>query len=333
MGIKMKTFQMLILTLVLLLVGCSESGIVERTQSIMDTFVKISVVPPNSDQTKVEKAIQEAFDRMRRVDTLMSTYKKNSEISELNRQGNITDPSKETSDVIQRAIEFSKISGGAFDITIRPLVEMWNEAKELKRLPSESKIKETLSLVGYDKIAFQKGGIYFKREGMKIDLGGIAKGYAVDKAVEALKEEGVAQALVNAGGDMYCLGKEWKVGIQHPRKKNELVEILRLKNKAVATSGDYRRYFTMEGKRFSHIIDPRTGRTVEEVPMSVTIVASDCTTADALSTAVFVLGPNKGMDLIEREDGIEGLIISEGGKVFVSSGMGDFIADYKENKS
>jgi len=165
---------------------------------------------------------------------------------------------------------------------------------------------------------------------MQIDLGGIAKGYAVDKAVEALKKNGIKRALVNAGGDLYALGtnrqgEEWQIGIQDPREKDKIVDIIRVEDKGVATSGDYIRYFTLEGRRFSHIVDPRTGLTVQDVPMSVTIVGPEATSTDALATGVFVLGPEEGMKLINSLPEVEGMIISEGMKKITSRGWDQFL--------
>jgi len=183
--------------------------------------------------------------------------------------------------------------------------------------------------VGYEKLVLEGNWVRFKEKGMQIDLGGIAKGYAVDKAIEVLKKNGVRQALVNAGGDLYALGKtsqgeKWGIGIQHPRQEGNIFAVIKVKDGAVATSGDYQRYFMLEGKRFAHIVNPMTGWTVQDVPMSVTIIAPDAVSADALATGVFVLGPEEGMKLIEGLGGIEGMIVSEEMKIVTSSGWGGF---------
>ncbi|MFQ5835694.1 MAG: FAD:protein FMN transferase, partial [bacterium] len=169
----------------------------------------------------------------------------------------------------------------------------------------------------------------FQKKGMQIDLGGIAKGYAVDRAIESLRKNGIRRALVNAGGDLYALGsgpgkEKWQVGIQDPREEDKLLGIIKVKDVGVATSGDYRRYFTIEGRRFSHIVNPKTGQTVQDVPMSVTVIAPDATTADALATGVFVLGPQKGIELIESLPQVEGMIVSEGMKRISSKGWAHF---------
>jgi len=294
----------------------------KRTEMIMGTVVEITVIPPN------QEAIEEAFDAIKEVDQLMSTYKPESEVSILNRQGQ-NHVSLQTSRIIQEAIKFSEVTNGAFDITCRPLVNLWKRAKKEDKIPTLKEIEEARSLVSYKKIILQGDLVKFQEPGMQIDLGGIAKGWAVDKAIQALKKRGVRAALVNAGGDLFALGKrglwkKWDVGIQNPRDEEKILTTIEVSHRGVATSGDYRRYFTLEGRRFSHIVDPRTGETVEDVPMSVTVVAPDATTADALATGIFVLGPEKGMRLIESLPGIEGLIVSEGMRMDTSSGWSKF---------
>ncbi|MBA7672988.1 FAD:protein FMN transferase [subsurface metagenome] len=294
----------------------------KRTEMIMGTVVEISVIPAD------EEAIKEAFDAIKKVDELMSTYKPESEVSILNRQGE-NQLSPQTSQIIQEAIKFSEMTEGAFDITCRPLINLWNRAKKEEKIPTLQEIEEAKNLVSYKKIALEGDLVKFGQPGMEIDLGGIAKGWAVDKAIQTLRKREVRAALVNAGGDLYALGrrglwKKWEVGIQHPRDQEKILTTIEVSDRGVATSGDYRRYFTLEGRRFSHIVDPRTGETVEEVPMSVTVVAPDATTADALATGIFVLGPEEGMKLIESLPGVEGLIVSEGMRMDSSSGWGKF---------
>lgn len=295
----------------------------KQTEMIMGTLVEITVIPGN------EKAIREAFEALKKVDALMSTYKEDSEISILNREGK-AQVSEETLEVIEDAIKFSNLTDGAFDITCRPLINLWKRAKKEEKVPTEEEIEEAISLVDYQRIILEANQIRLEKKGMQIDLGGIAKGYAVDKAIEALKKNGIKRALVNAGGDLYALGtdrqgEKWQIGVQDPREEDKIIDIIKVKDKAVATSGDYRRYFTLEGKRFSHIVNPKTGLTVQDVPMSVTIIGPDATTTDALSTGVFVLGPEEGMKLIESLPEVEGMIISEGMKKLTSQGWKEFL--------
>ena len=294
-----------------------------QTKAMMGTLVEITVIPAH------EQAIQEAFAAIKRVNNLMSIHREDSEISILNKEGQaLLSPS--TLEVIRKALKFSELTGGSFDITCKPLMNLWRRARKEKRIPSEEEIKEALSLVGWEKIILKENQVSLKKKGMQIDLGGIAKGYAVDRAIEALRKKGIRQALVNIGGDIYALGdgprgEGWLVGIQDPRKMGEILEIIKIKDQAVATSGDYRKYFTLEGRRFSHIVDPDTGLTVQDVPISVTIIGPDAITTDALTTGIFVLGPEEGMKLIESLPGIEGMIISEGMKESISSGWEQFL--------
>ena len=295
----------------------------KQIEMIMGTLVEVTVIPAN------EKAIREAFEALKKVDALMSTYKEDSEISILNREGK-AQVSEETLEVIEDAIKFSNLTGGAFDITCRPLINLWKKAKKEEKVPTEEEMEEAISLVGYQRIILEGNQIRLEKEGMQIDLGGIAKGYAVDKAIEALEKNSIKRALVNAGGDLYALGtdpqgKKWQIGVQDPREEDKIIDIMKVKDKAVATSGDYRRYFTLEGKRFSHIVNPKTGLTVQDVPMSVTIIGPDATTTDALSTGVFVLGPEEGMKLIESLPEVEGMISSEGMNKLTSQGWEEFL--------
>ncbi len=296
----------------------------KRSQMIMGTMVEITAIPPD------DEAIKAAFAETKKVDALMSTYKEDSEVSILNREGE-NHLSAETLQVIREAINFSEITGGDFDITCKPLINLWKKAQKEKVIPSPEQIKEALSLVGYKKVKIlpEKNMVRFERKGMQIDLGGIAKGYAVDRAIESLRKNGIRQALVNAGGDLYALGsgpggEKWQVGIQDPRQDDKLLGIIKVKDAGVATSGDYRRYFTIEGRRFSHIVNPKTGQTVQDVPMSVTIIAPNTTTADALATGVFVLGPKKGIELIESLPQVEGMIVGEGTEKTTSKGWAHF---------
>jgi len=307
----------------ILLAGCArETPVIKQSRLLMGTVVEIKVV--GKDQAKAKEAINKAFDEIEKVNSLMSTYIEESEVSLLNREGEAK-VSKETLEVIEEALKISSLSQGAFDITVKPLLDLWKKAKNEAKLPLKEELNKTLSLVNFKNIEIREDTVSFKVPGMKIDLGGIAKGYAVDRAIEALKEAGIENALVNAGGDIYVLGlrsskKPWKIGIQHPREKNKILAKVKVTNKAVTTSGDYERYFTLDGKRYSHIISPKTGYPAGEVPMSVSIIAQNCALADALATACFVLGPDEGIKLIESLGQVEGMII--GSKMNISYSKG-----------
>lgn len=315
--------SMWLILIILLFAGCTkEIPLVKQSRLIMGTIVEIKVA--DKDSQKAKRAINKAFAEIEKVNSLMSTYIEESEVSILNREGE-AQVSKETLEVIRGAVKISSLSQGAFDITVKPLLDLWKRVKSERKLPTREEIEKILPLVSFNNIEINGERVKFKVPGMKIDLGGIAKGYAVDKATDALKKEGIGNALISAGGDIYVLGlrsnkEPWTIGIQHPRERNKILEKIKLTNKAVTTSGDYERYFMLNRVRYSHIVNPKTGYPVSEVPSSVSIIAQNCTLADGLATACFVLGPDKGMKLIEGLPQVEGMIVGSGMKVFYSKG-------------
>lgn len=252
-----------------------------------------------------ERAAEVVFEEFRDWEEKLSHFKKGSPISRLNRRGKVrTDP--EVLGLIKRSLEVSFLSSGTFDITLGPIIDIWKKAIKNKRLPKSKEIDNARKLIGWENIYIDenKGLIKFTKRGMKIDLGAIAKGFALDMAVARLRKEGITSALINAGGDIYCLGtkygRRWKVGLRHPRRNREITKVYPLSDKAIVTSGDYEQYFTIEGKRFSHIIDPRTGYPADSGICSVTVIAEEATIADALATAIFVLGEKKGLELAKK---------------------------------
>jgi thiamine biosynthesis lipoprotein len=295
----------------------------------MSTVVEITAV---GKEKECRIAVKKAFDEMKRIDSLMNTYHDDSEISHINKAAGISavGVSVDTLTVIKQALEIADLTNGAFDITVAPLMDLWGFRNGVKLIPDSRDINERLSLVDYTKVIVNESQSTVKlaRVGMQMDVSGIAKGYAVDKAINILKNLGIRDAIVNAGGDIYALGSppekdSWWIGIRHPKERTELLGVLRLKDEAVATSGDYENYFEEGENRYCHIIDTNTGYPVQGVA-SVTIVADNTAKADALATAVFPMGLNAGMQLIESLEGIEGVIVSEKGKdlgVINSSGL------------
>ncbi|MBN2830656.1 MAG: FAD:protein FMN transferase [Candidatus Omnitrophica bacterium] len=290
--------------------GCNNTStgrLYSEKRVAMGTFVE--VISPES------KALYIAFDEIRRIEKLLSKYDQNSEISQLNRHGRLK-ASPETFYIVKRAKEFYSLTNGAFDITVGPLMDLWGFTEKKYSVPSERKIKSALKLIGSDKIILHEKDsvIQFKLSGMKIDLGAIAKGYAVDCAVKKLKEAGIKSCLINAGGQVDCLGsrfsKPWKVALKNPRGLG-VTDYLELKNKAVSTSGNYEQSFKDCRKDYGHIFDPKTGSPKETDILSVTVIAFDSLTADALSTAIFALGKEKGELLISKLTGIEVKIIEK----------------------
>ena len=306
---------------------------------VMGTFARIRLV------CKSEQQGQEALSVARRtidhIDKLMSTYRDDSELSEVNRKAGKKPVrvSLETYDLLETALEYSRKTGGAFDITLTPLLNVWREAEKQNRLPTTNELTKAEKLVGFEKLRLsateERRTVSFAEEGMELNVNAIAKGYAVDRVLAVLRRPGVVAALVDIGGEIACFGQrisgeDWLIGVQDPfalSNDNPFIVKprwkIRLRNCAVATSGDYRQYTTIKGKRYSHIIDPRTGKPIRKLP-SVTIIAKRSVDADALATAVSVLGLEEGMKLIESLPDTEALLIGgTGGKpqIYRSTGF------------
>jgi len=296
-----------VLLLVIGVLGCNQRPAQRESRFLMGTIVEVT----SSDA----RAAGIAFDEISRLENILSKYKEYSDVSKLNRDGKLV-VGPETIDIIKKAKEFCQATDGAFDITVAPLLDIWGFTNREYRVPSEVEIKNTLKLVGSDKIIIDEKSriVSFKEKGMKIDLGGIAKGYAVDCAVKALKAAGINSALINIGGDMYCLGDKdanpWKIAVKDPRGKG-VVDNLELKDKAVATSGDYEQYFESSGKRYCHIFNPKTGYPVDTKVDSVTVIYDDCTTASVLAKIIFILGKEKGRDVINKFPGVKFKVIED----------------------
>jgi FAD:protein FMN transferase len=305
----MKRAGFLLLTCAFVFIsGCDNSPrLYKESRVMMGTFVEV-ISPDN-------KAAGIAFGEIKRIEDLLSKYNQDSEVSRLNSAGQLK-VSRETYYIITRAKEFWLLSNGAFDITVGPLVELWGFKDKKYYLPLRAEIVQTLKRVGTDKIILNPADnlVKFAVPGMQIDLGAIAKGYAVDCAVRKLRENAIGSCLINAGGQVYCLGlksgKPWVVAIADPGKKG-ISGKLRLVNKAVATSGAYEQFFIKGGVSYGHIFDPRTGMPADSGVASVTVVSDDSLTADALTTAIFVLGQEKGTSLAEKFPGVKIKIIKE----------------------
>ena len=292
---------------IFLLCGCQNKSMRKESRVMMGTFVEVI----SSDR----RAADIVFDEIKRIEGLLSRYKPESEIAKINTKGRIK-ASTDTFYTMRKAKEFWLLSDGAFDVTIGPLMNIWGFTDKKYRIPDAQEVDATLKLVGFNKVVLDDSLniIEFKDSDMKLDLGAIAKGYAVDCAVRRLKQEGINSCLINAGGDIYCLGDKsgqpWVVAVQDPRGE-DLVEYLQLKDKAVATSGDYQQFFVKGAKRYSHIVNPKTGYPADMGVVSVTVIAPDCLTADALATTVFVLGKEKGHELAKKIPGVTIRVIEE----------------------
>jgi thiamine biosynthesis lipoprotein len=314
-----------------LLAGCSNTPEEPetRTQLLLGTTVTVRIYEGARDPI-----FDRAFDRVREIEERMSTNTtdySSTELIEVNRHAG-EEPvavSEDTFYVVQRALEYSRMTNGAFDVSIGPLVDLWGIGTEYAAVPEEEEIESLLPRVDYEKVQMnpEDQTIYLPEEGMGLDVGGIAKGYAAEEVARILREEGIEHALLDFGGNILAMGRkpdgtDWKIGIQNPQQqRGEFLGVVEDEAMTVVTSGDYERFFTKDGVRYHHIIDSRTGYPARTGLSSVTIVAADSTEADALSTAVYVMGVEKGAELIESLENIEAAFVTKDQSVYMTSGM------------
>lgn len=324
--------------LLAVLPSCSgrKEKIYKKGMILMDTLVTINVAADSKDQA--EKAMDEAFGEIKKLDNLINFFSDKSELAEINRKAGIfsVKVSPYTLELVERAVYAAEKTDGAFDVTIGPESSLWDFPARKK--PEDSTIRKNLNLVNYKWIVTDKvkSTVYLRKKGMLMDLGGIAKGYAADKAAEVLKRNGIKGGLVSCAGDIRAFGlkpdgKGWVIGIRNPRMKgkdDEIMATIELKDMAVSTSGDYERYFILDGKRYHHILDPKTGYPSEGI-ISVSVVAPYGVYTDSFSTAVFVLGTDKGMQVLQQM-GFDGVIVDSGQKILTTPGLKGKI-EFKRN--
>lgn len=278
------------------------------------------------DREQGEAAIEAVLDEMRRIDRDMSTFKPTSEVSIVNaRAASEAIPiSEELFDLLTQAAEYSRLTEGAFDITYASVGYMY-DFHEHKR-PDQAQIDKALPAVNYRHVLLDPKShtVKFSQPGVRIDLGGIGKGHAVDRGIAILQQRGISHALVTAGGDSRIIGdrfgQPWVVGIRHPDRKDEVIARIPLEDTAISTSGDYERYFEENGVRYHHIIDPHTGQSARKV-RSATIIGPTATRTDGLSKTAFVLGAEKAIEIYNRIDGIDAIIVKPDGKVLYTKGL------------
>jgi FAD:protein FMN transferase len=295
-----------------------------REEPIMGTSVRVELW--SEDRAAGEAAIAAVMERMHQIDETMSPFKPDSELSRINRAASAgpVSISRPMVDVIARSIEFSELSDGAFDITFASVGHLYDY--RLRIHPSDDELAQARAAIGYRNLILdpQACTIRFARPGVRIDLGGFAKGLAVDDGAAILQKRGIRNAIVTAGGDSHILGdrrgRPWTIGIRDPRKAGQMVAVLPLQDVALSTSGDYERYFEQDGIRYHHLIDPATGKSPSGV-RSVTVVAPDGLTSEALSKCVFVMGVEKGMRLVESFDGVDAVVVDAAGALHYSSGL------------
>lgn len=308
----------------MLLVPVAHAAWYKAEHAIMGTEVAVELW--HDDVSHAEQCADQVFAEMRRIDALMSPFIADSELSNINRQAAVKPVkiSAELFGLIKESLKYSELSAGAFDITFSSVGYLYDYRKAHR--PSDIKINELLPAINYRHILLdeQQQTIHFAMRGVRIDLGGIAKGYAVDKAVAGLRACGIQSGYVKAGGDSYMLGmrhdQPWVLGVKHPRQENRVVVRLPLSNVAVSTSGDYERFFIENGKRIHHILRPATGKPATG-NWSVTVIGNSALETDALSTTLFVMDLKPAMALVDKLQDVDVIIIDAQGEMHYSSGL------------
>ena len=315
--------RMIALALALvLLTGCQPKPLEKKSVVgfYFDTVITLSAFVDD------DKVLKEALDECARYEKLFSRTIQGSDIWRINEESGPVEVSKETIEMLTDALEVSKASGGAFDVTVEPETKLWDFSGETARLPDAEALKEAATHVDFRKLTIV-GSTVELPDDMGLDLGGIAKGYIADRLVEFLRERGVKSALINLGGNVLTVGRRatddqpWVVGIQDPKAENGVNKLtLKAEDLSVVTSGNYERFFILDGVRYHHLLNPLSGWPVNEGLDSVTILSKSSAMGDALSTACYVLGIDEGMELIKQFDGIDAIFVKTDGSTVMTDG-------------
>lgn len=297
-------------------------GFVRRSQIVMGTVVEITAL--GSDAAHLHAAIEKSFDEMRRIENLMTVHGEKSDVVRLSQPRTTVNVSPETAEVISLGLKVVEASNGAFEMGMGHLKALWGIETDHPRIPEAEEIHRALASIGKNTLKMEGTVITKKKPALAFDLGGIAKGFAIDRAISVLQNAGIKNASVNAGGDIRLLGdrkgRPWRIGIKHPRQKEKLLATISLQDLAIVTSGDYERFFEENGVRYHHLFDPHTGFPARK-SQSATVIAPTAALADALATAAFVLGPKHGLDLLKSFPEVEGIIVGSDGVPVLTAGM------------
>jgi thiamine biosynthesis lipoprotein len=337
-----------ILLVVIILSGATLLNPLNEKSASKTDFMLSTVITIKAYGKNAEKAIDAAMDRIQEIEDTMSAYTKGSDIWNVNhsKPNTAVKIGDNTFQVVKRGLYYSQLTGGNFDISIKPLGDLWAIGSESPKVPEESEIQQAINKIGYEKIQLNEDehSVKLLQEGSGIDLGGIAKGYAADEVIRVLKEHGIKSAYADLGGNVIVLGKkkislmqyiraaikgdkqsmqtDWRIGIQNPAEgRGILMAVVNVSDKAIVTSGPYERNFKKDGKIYHHILNPFTGYPASSGLISATIIAENSMDADALSTSLFLLGEEKGLQLIESQPGIEAMIINQYKQVRTTKGL------------
>ena len=294
----------------------------EATTFAMDTVMTFTVIHEDGDEIIID-----AEQEIRRLENLLSVTVESSDISKLNAAAGkeALDMQIDTQVLLAKGKELGEKTGGAFDIAISPIVKAWGFTEEEHHVPTQAELDALLPVTDPSDVILDAGKAYLQKEGMAVDLGGIAKGYTSDKVSELLKEKGVESAIVSLGGNVVGIGRKpdgekWEVALANPLDANDYCGLISIEDKAVVTSGGYQRFFEENGRKYHHIIDPATGYPAESGLLSVTIISESGTEADVLSTALFVMGLEDALEYWQKNGGFEAIFITETGEVIATEG-------------
>lgn len=314
-----------------LLAGCGETKLEQADMEdfVLGTFGSMRVFA--SSTKKGEAAMEKAFERINEVENKMSTSIEGSFIQQINQLAGkeAVEVDDDTLFVIKEALNYEDVTQGTFNIGLGSLIDLWGIGKEWQKVPTPEEITEVLKHIDINELEIDGNNVFLGDKNMMLDLGGIAKGYAVDEAVKTLKENGIESGFVNLGGDIYAIGAKpddtpWIIGIQNPVIGSKTVMAkIPVVNQSVVSSGDYERYFIEDDVHYHHILDPETGYPTDNQLSSVTVISEKAIDGDVLSTAVFVMGLEKGLLFLEELENIEGVMITKDKQVFATSGIVD----------
>ena len=322
----MKKFKILAAALLLLLTSCADNTPYQEQTSFfsMDTYMEINAYG------HVGTALTDCKDEIYRLEALLSVTDDTSDIGRIN-TSDITDVSPDTAEVIRYAMQIGEETGGALDITIYPVLKEWGFTTGDYGVPDDETLNVLLQRVDFTQIRIDDGTLpnVTVPDGVQLDLGALAKGYASDKAAEILKKNGIESALINLGGNIMTIGSNpssgdpWRIGIRNPFALDENIGVIEVRDKAVVTSGSYERYFTADGKTYHHILDPATGRSVDNGLVSVTVIGDSGLMCDALSTALFVMGAERAEEYYRKRGDFDMILVTEKGEIFITEGIFD----------
>ena len=311
---------------IILMIVCLISSCSNNKESRVQLFCMDTVMDLRAYGEEGNDAVKSAEEELKHLETLFDRKSDTSDIHNINSGKEV---SEETEEILKKALEISAKTNGAFDITVSPVMDLWGFYDGNYSVPSDTDIKNALKSVNYKNIFFNNGKINILNNA-GIDLGGIAKGYASDKVIDIFKDYGIKSAIINLGGNVFALGrrsdgKMWTVAITDPYDRENYALTLEVEDKAVITSGGYQRFFEENGKKYHHIIDPKTGYPAQSGIESVTVISSDATEADALSTALFVMGKDKAAEFLKKNRNIDAVIITDEKKIYYTPDLSEYI--------